>query len=83
MHNFASSVIFPTKKQACNSTEIGPGDVFRRADVLHLCKIQDDRYKAEENKIGASNDAQKECSLSEFGTAQDHLEEHLGINEER
>lgn len=47
-----------------------------------MCKIQDERHKADENKVGASNNAQKECSLSEFGTAQDHLEEHLRTNRE-
>lgn len=71
-----------TKKQACNPAEVGPGDVFRRANVLHMCKIQDDGHKADENKVGASDDAQKECSLSKFGAAQDHLEEHLRINSE-
>lgn len=82
MHNIASYVIIPTKKQACNPAEVGPGDVSRRANVLHVCKIQDDRHKADENKVGASNDAQKECSLPKFGTAQDHLKEDLRINEE-
>lgn len=71
-----------TKKQPCNPTEVGPGDVFRRANVFHVCKIQDDWHEADENKVGTSNDAQKECSLSKFGTAQDHLEEHLRINRE-
>lgn len=44
-----------------------------------MCKIQHDWHKADENKIGASNDAQKECSLSKFGTSQHHLKEHLRI----
>ncbi len=48
-----------------------------------MCEIQDDRHKADENKVGASNDAQKERSLSKFGTAQDHLEEHLRIKRRR
>lgn len=74
---------FHTKKQACNPTEVGPGDVFRRANVLHLCKIQDDRHKADENEVGASNDAQEECSLSKFGTAQDHFEEHLRMKQDQ
>lgn len=73
---------FHTKQQSCNPTEVGPGDVSRWADVLHMCKIQDDWHKAEENKVGAPNNAQKECSLSKFGTAQDHLEEHLRTNGE-
>lgn len=66
-----------TKKQACYSTDVSPGDVCGWADVLHACKIQDDWHEADENKVGASNKAQKECSLSKFGTAQDHLKEHL------
>lgn len=75
MYNVVSSL--HTKKQACNSTEVSPGDVLRWANILHMCKVQDDRHKADKNKVGASNDAQEECSLSKFGTAQDHLEEHL------
>lgn len=71
-----------TKLQACDPTEVGPGDVCERADVLHVCKIQDDRHEADENKVGASNDAQKERGLSKFGTAQDHLEEHLRTSRE-
>lgn len=67
-----------TKKKASNPTQVGPGDVCSWANVLHMCKIQDDRHKAEENKVGASDNAQKERRLSKFGTAQDHLEEHLG-----
>lgn len=82
MHNIASYVIIPTKKQACDPAEVGPGDVSGRANVLHVCKIQDDRHKADENKVGASDDAQKECSLPKFGTAQDHLKEDLRIKEE-
>lgn len=42
-----------------------------------MCEIQDDRHEADEDKVGASDNAQKECSLSKFSTAQDHLEEHL------
>ena len=74
---------FHTEQQACNPTEVGPGDVCRRANVLHACKIQDDRHETDENKVGAADDAQKECRLSEFGTAEDHLKEHLRTNSER
>lgn len=74
---------FRTKKQACHPTEVGPGDVCKWANVLHMCKIQDDRHEANENKVGASNDAEKECSLSKFGTSQDHLEEHLRRRRQR
>lgn len=70
---------FRTKKQACDPTEIGPGDVFKWANVLHTCKIENHWHKADENEVGASNNAQKERSLSKFGTAQDHLEENLRI----
>lgn len=70
-------VITRTKKQACDPTEVRPGDVRRRADVLHPRKIEDDRHAADKHKVGASDDAQEECSLPEFGTAQDHLKEHL------
>lgn len=80
MHNMVSCVIAPTKKQPCNPAKVGPGDVRRRADVLHARKIQDDRHKADKNKVGASHDAEKERSLPEFGTAQDHLKEHLRTN---
>ena len=37
--NIATLSVFPTKKQACNPTEEGPGDVLRGADVLHMCEI--------------------------------------------
>lgn len=69
-----------TKKQCCDSTEVGPGDICRRASVLHMSKIQDYWHKTDENKVGASDNAQEECSLSKFGTTQDHLEEHLRIH---
>lgn len=74
---------FHTKKQACHPTEVGPGEVLRRANVLHACEIQDDRHEADEDKVGASDDAQKERGLSKFGAAQDHLEEHLTTEEDR
>lgn len=48
-----------------------------------MCKIENDWHKADENKVGASNNAQKECSLSKFGTTQDHLEEDLRIKREQ
>ena len=52
---------FHTKQQACDPTEVGPGDVFRRAEVLHVGEIQDDRHEADEDEVGAPHDAQKEC----------------------
>lgn len=70
-------VIICTEKQACNPAEVHPGDVRWRADVLHPRKIEDDRHAADEHKVGATDDAQEECSLPEFGTAKDHLKEHL------
>lgn len=73
---------FRTKHQACNPAEASPGDLSRWVNVLHVSEIQDERHEADENKVGASNDAKKECSLSEFGTAQDHLEEHLRTSRE-
>lgn len=74
---------FHTKKQACHPTEIDPGDVCKGANVLHVCKIQDHWHKAEENKVGASNNAQEERGLSELGTAQDHFEENLSIRRQQ
>lgn len=69
--------IFCTEKQASNSAEVHPGDVRRRADVFHPREIEDDRHAADKHKVGASDNAEEECSLPEFGTAQDHLKEHL------
>lgn len=60
--------MFPTKKQAGNPTEVGPGDVRRGADVLHMGEIQDNRNEADEYEVGASDDAEKKCSLAKFGT---------------
>lgn len=52
-----SGVIVCTEKQARNPAEVHPGDVRRRADVLHPRKIEDDRHAADEHKVGASDDA--------------------------
>lgn len=72
-----------TEKQGCHPTQVRPGEVCKWANVLHVCKIQDDWHEADENKVGAADDAQEERRLSKFGTAQHHLEEHLGIKEKK
>lgn len=66
-----------TQQQGGDTTQVGPGNVAGRAEVLHVCEVEDDGHKADEDEVGSAHNAEEERRLAELGAAQDQLEEDL------